>query len=358
MKILFLTQTTERGPSSRVRGYQMAEQLRRLGAETAVSPGIGAWFYPLVYNHSLSILKIPFYFLASLKRWLQISWMKKFDVVVLQKPVFPHVYPFLAVWLKHRGIRFVFDFDDAIFLRDPTPKLLPAILSRAAAVVAGNTFLRNYAICFNPRCVVIPSTIDTFHIQPKKKIETDGAVRLGWIGSRSTLEQLESIREPLTAFLEKENKVKLVIVCDHLPKKWKELAGSGKVEFKKWSLVAQSNLIDEFDIGLAPLKPGPWSEGKCGYKLLQYLAHALPVVASPVGVHLEMVREGKNGYLAASPEEWREKLALLLSQKSKWEQMGRHSRHIVEQDYSLATHARRFYSLLEELCKEKTAKKR
>lgn len=355
MRVLFLTQTTEQGPSSRVRGYQMAAQLRHLGITCDVSPGVGQLFYPTVYSHSVVALKAPFYATALLKRLIQLPRMRHYDIVIAQKPVLPHVFPLFERLLHGLKIPFVFDLDDALFVRDRNPKILPAILERAAAVTVGNDFLRRYAACFNPRCHLIPSSVDLSQFEPKKQFSSDGIIHLGWIGSRSSWAHLNALRGPLENFLEKEKKAQLILMADRLPPEWHSLARSGRAEFHRWSLDTEKSWLARFDIGLAPLLPGPWSEGKCGYKLVQYLAQGLPVIASPVGVQSEMVHEGKNGFLAATPQEWKSKLSLLISKKEDWEKMGRTSRHLAEQNYSLAKQAQKFKSLLEELCREKTS---
>lgn len=353
MRVLFLTQTSQRGPSSRVRGYQMAEQLRRLEVQTFVSPGVGNLFYPWVYRHDIPLLKAPFYAAALAKRIWQLSWIKKFDLVVIQKPVVPHLYPFFETLLSKIGVPFIFDMDDALFARDPNPARLPAILKRAAAVTVGNKYLYDYAKCFNPRCFIFPSAMDLHQVTPKRKFPTNGTTYLGWIGSRTTWVQLDGIREVLESVLAKEKDIKLFLVADHLPSHWRHLVSAGKAEFKKWSFARENEYLQKMDIGLAPLLPGPWSEGKCGYKLVQYLAHGLPILASPVGVQPEMVWEGKNGFLASTPQEWSEKLSQLLAQRGEWDKMGRYSRHLAEQNYSLEAQSRRLKLLMEEICREK-----
>jgi len=234
MKILFLTQTTQEGPASRVRGYQMAQFLNQLGCETTVSPGIGSWAYRFVYSHPLPIFKIPCYLFALEKRLFQLSWIKQFDVVVIQKEVCPHFYPLIEKFLNNMEIPFVFDFDDALFVRKPN--MLPQIFEKASAVVCGNEFLREYASGYNEKCVVIPSLIDISSYELKKSSSEKKKITLGWIGSRSSWPHLEMIRKPLENILGSESPIQLKIISDSTPSSWKPLLESKKVQFLKWDL--------------------------------------------------------------------------------------------------------------------------
>jgi glycosyltransferase involved in cell wall biosynthesis len=95
-----------------------------------------------------------------------------------------------------------------------------------------------------------------------------------------------------------------------------------------------------------PLADGPWERGKCGYKLIQYMACGLPVVASPVGVNREIVEHGVNGFLADTADEWVRALAMLRDDPELRIRMGRAARHKVESGYCLQVHAPRLVEML------------
>ena len=75
-----------------------------------------------------------------------------------------------------------------------------------------------------------------------------------------------------------------------------------KVVFRPWSRETETAELAEGDIGIAYMPDDSWSLGKCGLKVLQYMAAGLPVVANPVGVHREMIVHGETGFLADTPE--------------------------------------------------------
>jgi glycosyltransferase involved in cell wall biosynthesis len=107
------------------------------------------------------------------------------------------------------------------------------------------------------------------------------------------------------------------------------------IEIVNWSEASETAQLHGFDIGIMPLTDDPWARGKCGFKLIQYMACGLPVVASPVGVNCQIVEHGGNGYLAGTEAEWVSALTTLLDDAALRERLGRAGRLKVEQRYCL-----------------------
>ena len=125
------------------------------------------------------------------------------------------------------------------------------------------------------------------------------------------------------------------------------------VETRPWSEETEVESIQQFDIGIMPLQDSLWERGKCGYKLIQYMACGVPVVASPVGVNCEIVEPEKNGLLADSMEEWDRALRSLLSVDfSVRDSMGANGRKRVEEWYSLQAQAPRLLSLIRDASRQ------
>jgi len=102
-----------------------------------------------------------------------------------------------------------------------------------------------------------------------------------------------------------------------------------------WNVANEMAELQSFDVGIMPLKDSPWDRGKCGFKVLQYMAVGVPSVASPIGANAEIIVDGKNGFLAGSQEEWVEKLALLIKDRGLRRQLGARGRATVEEQYSV-----------------------
>jgi len=126
----------------------------------------------------------------------------------------------------------------------------------------------------------------------------------------------------------------------------------GSLEILPWTEDTEVSLIQNMDIGVMPLPETPWTRGKCGYKLIQYMACGLPVVASPVGVNCEIVEHGVNGFLAETNEEWRSAVETLLSDADLRRRMGAAGRKKVEDSYSLQVWGPRVAQMLRQVADE------
>jgi glycosyltransferase involved in cell wall biosynthesis len=197
-------------------------------------------------------------------------------------------------------------------------------------VIAGNDYLKEKAMKYNERITVVPTPIDTGRYS-KKLYGKKARVTLGWIGSHGTLFYLEKMKPVLDSLGKRFDHIELKIVCDHFFD-----CSNLPVIKKLWNYDEEIADLKSFDIGLMPLTDDPWSRGKCGFKLLQYLAVGVPVVCSPVGVNKQIVKDGKNGYLAKTESDWMEKLSLLIgSDEGLREDMGMNGRKVVDTEYSL-----------------------
>lgn len=342
MRVLFLPLYPSLWASSRYRAYLWAEALERLGFRCRVlDPPESRWGRAGYYATLLALAP-------------------RFDAVFIQKKLLP--VPVLRA-LRGLNPRLVFDFDDALFAR-PTDLSEAAFAGRAASdarrfertlvdvrlVVAGNGYLAEHARRWTPRVAVIPTAVDLERLPPlPPRRRPANRVVLGWAGRSATLPSLDLIREALGALCRKVGERFLLrVVADGVDRAPREIPGV-LVENVVWTLATEYVAIDGFDIGLMPLADDPWSRGKCGFKLLQYMSRARPVVASPVGVNGEIVRDGVNGFLAASEAEWTEKLATLIEDPGLGERMGKAGAETVAASYSFRAVIPRLAALLGEV---------
>ena len=121
------------------------------------------------------------------------------------------------------------------------------------------------------------------------------------------------------------------------------------VKTKKWSHEKETILLQDIDIGIMPLSNNRWTKGKCGYKLIQYMASFKPVIASPIGINKEIVKHGENGYLASTFKDWEKYLRILINSKSLRHSMGIKGRKIVEKKYSLDSNRDTYLNIFDEL---------
>ena len=272
----------------------------------------------------------------------------QFHVVWIEKESLPW-WPLRLELALLREVPYVLDYDDAVFhnydqhanswVRHQFGRRLDGLMARAALVVGGNDYLAQRARDAGaPWVEVVPTVIDLARYPYPPQMATtalaelavaDQRPRIVWIGSPSTVGYLQLLREPLQALAARHLFVLRVIGGGAV-----NLPGV-QVEVMPWSEVTEVENIRACQVGVMPLIDSLWERGKCGYKLIQYMACGLPVVASGVGVNLEIVRNGENGFLADTPHEWVAALGTLLESPSLRGQMGTTGRRRVESEYCI-----------------------
>ncbi|KAA3648899.1 MAG: glycosyltransferase [Bacteroidetes bacterium] len=253
--------------------------------------------------------------------------------------------------------KIIFDFDDAIWLPNVSagnktlqffknPKKTDEILASSDMVFAGNQFLADYASQFCKNVKVIPTTIDTnYHI--RKKQNNSDSICIGWTGTQTTLKYLyllDNVFKELS--LKYKNKIYFKVICD-VPF---ELKGV-EIKNEKWCKDTEIEQLEEIDIGIMPLLDDEWSQGKCGFKGLQYMAMNSVALLSPVGVNKEIIINDYNGFLVQTNEEWIEKLSLLIDNAELRARLGSNARKTIEEKYSVNAHKMRYINYFNELLK-------
>jgi glycosyltransferase involved in cell wall biosynthesis len=276
----------------------------------------------------------------------------EWDVIFLHRELMLVGPPILERMLSRKGIPIVYDLDDAIFLPEVGEanrrfkwarwsQKIRTICRLSAHVIAGNQYLRDYVLKHTERVSVVPTTIDTDLYVPRESVEILGRPVIGWSGSLATLKCLRTL-EPALNVLRRSVDFRLKVVGS------KDFGLSGlDVESKDWSARSEVEDLCSFEIGVMPLPDDPWSRGKCGLKALQYMAVGVPTVVSPVGVNSEIIEDGKNGFIAATDEEWVEKLSLLISDRVLRERFAKNGRRTVEDRYSAKVHVPRLLEIFE-----------
>lgn len=248
------------------------------------------------------------------RRLLLFRSLRQSDVVVLFKKM---LCPWQMALLRRCAKRLVFDFDDAILYNDTgrngyrnprRARRFPVVCRRADTVIVGNQYLASLARDYGALPIIVPTCIDDALLSPGEPCDRHDPVVLGWIGSRATVKYLQEL-VPVLEALHRRNPGRFIlrVICDTFPN-----SADLVIERKMWSRADELQNLRSLDVGIMPLPDNLWTRGKCGFKLMQYMAVGLPVVGSPVGVNVEIIRDGHNGFLAGSPDEWIEKLERLI----------------------------------------------
>jgi len=228
--------------------------------------------------------------------------------------------------LRRHSRRLIYNFDDAVMYSDKRPGVHSRThasrfrrpVQQADLVIVGRGYLAGLARPFNANVRVLPLGLDLRDYGVDSLPTPDGKVRLVWIGSESTLGYLETIRPAIERIVARCDNVVVRIIGDAFPD-WPGLP----VEQVPWSPQSRRTMLATSDIGLAPLPDNPFTRGKCSFKVLEYSASGLPVVASPIGTNAEYVEDGVTGFLATTTDDWVDKIVQLVENPERRRSMGR-----------------------------------
>lgn len=351
-RIIFFTKYTRAGASSRYRTYQYLPCLQSAGFDLGIMPLLGDRY--LISKFTAGGSTVRDVLIALGQRIIAVLTLPRRCTLVIEYELLPFFPAWLERWLCWWGCRWVLDYDDALFHqydqhRNPWVRRLlgdkiATVMRLADAVVVGNDYLANYAKRAGAKHVmVIPTVVDLLRYPLQSVPSRTDTFTIGWIGSPTTACYLLSIATALVE-LGRHGRVRV------------QLIGSGPVELPgvpvevlPWSEEDEVEMMRGFDVGIMPLPDEPWARGKCGFKLIQYMALGLPVVASPVGVNAEIVEEGVNGYLASTREEWCVALKRLMDSPADRQRMGQAGRRKVEAHYSLQVTAPKWVDVIREV---------
>lgn len=324
MKVLFVVRAGNH-PATRLRVIQYLGHLKDAHIDSEVMPfptGLLSW-------------------------WDLLRKAKESDIVFFQKK---RVHKFWLKRLKANGLKLIYDFDDAIMFNSPKHSVQESplrmsqfisMITNCHGIIAGNSYLRAWAEPHNKNIWILPTPADTDKYTARLPAADDKNIILGWIGGKKTLPFLKSLQPVLDRIFDRHQNISLKIVSNSFFK-----AHKMPIMNKVWAEEDEAKDVSSFDVGLSPLPDDPWTRGKCAAKLLQYMASGVPPVASPVGIHNDIIQEGLNGFLAKNDEEWVDKICRLIEDKTLRYRMGAAARETTEKSYSVKATAPKIIEIL------------
>lgn len=358
-KILFIAaHRPNRSPSQRYRFEQYFDFLNQNGFEYKLSYILNEHDDDVFYSSGHLIQKFLITLKSSIKRWSDVRQANEYDIIFVQREAFMTYSTFFEHKFSKSKAKLVFDFDDSIWLLDTSDankiwqwmkssKKTGRIISMSHLVFAGNKYLADYAQQFNKNVKIIPTTIDTDKFQRTNKYRNKEQICIGWSGSHTTIKHFEAA----IPFLKKlkviyGKKISFKVMGDpQYVNRELDIIGI------PWSSEKEVNILESFDIGIMPLPNDEWVKGKCGLKGLSYMSLEVPTVMSAVGVNSEIISDGKNGFLAATNEEWVTKISKLIDSFELREQLGLAGRRTVIEKYSIHAQKNNYLNSFNELLK-------
>ena len=311
-----------------------------------------AW--DILYTKGNFVSKMFYLLIGFFRRLLVVFICHRFDFVFIHRevaPIGPPVFEFIIAKICKGKI--IYDFDDAIWLPNTSKAneissilkfhhKVAYICEMSWRISVGNHFLKEYAQKFNGYVIVNPTVVDTEKYHNRfKSHDNKHTLAIGWTGTHSTAKYLKRIEKTLIQ-LQEEVDFTFLVISNQPP----ELNG---VEYKfiSWKKEDEIDQLLTFDIGIMPLEDKIWEEGKCGFKIIQYLSLGIPAVASPVGVNKNIVRDNENGFLVNSNDEWYQVLKKLLLETDLRHRFGKRGRDWIIENYSVLRNEALYFSSFE-----------
>jgi glycosyltransferase involved in cell wall biosynthesis len=359
MKVLAIVPAIyDTSPAQRFRIEQWEPLLRQRGVEISYAPFETEQLHEILSKKGYFMQKGQAVLEGMLKRRAEMRSVTNFDLVYVLRETALFGPAWFEKKITRSGVPFIFDFDDAVFVafKSPAngylsylkfPSKTAETCRLAAHVMAGNSYLADYARRYNQNVTIVPTTIDTDKYKLVEKRADSSVVTIGWSGSFSTVQHLDTIREVFSELARDEKfRLRVIGTPDY------EIPGVD-IESLKWRSETEVEDLEKIDIGVMPLPDDNWSKGKCGLKALQYMALGIPTICSPVGVNSDIIRDGENGFLADGKAEWIEKLKKLLHSFELRQKLGAAGRKTVEEGYSAKSQAPRVFEIFKSVVKEK-----
>jgi glycosyltransferase involved in cell wall biosynthesis len=351
VRILFLVPYPRQGASNRFRVLQFLPSLEAEGHECLVRPFYSEAFWRILYRRGHYLEKLFQGFICTLNRMLDFFRGLFCDVIFIHREAYPIGPAWFESALHLLGKPYVYDFDDAIFLpnvarpnrpfaRLKCPGKIRFIARWSRVTIAGNEYLAEFARNAGAqRIEVLPTVVDARRMTPQavKGVKGDQIV-IGWIGSPTTIEFMESFRPVMKRVIElSQGKACFRLVGGELPGPLPE-----GVNCVPWSLETELAELQKFDIGIMPMPDNEWTRGKCAFKAIEYMAVGIPAVVSPVGMNSQLIEEGVNGFLPDDDDDWVEVLCRLVQDENLRSCIGSAGRKLVERSFSVEAVAPRF----------------
>jgi glycosyltransferase involved in cell wall biosynthesis len=351
-QILMIVQFPENvSPCQRFRCELYQATLEKNGFEVTTKSFLDLQGYKVVHQYGFLFRKSVALVKGFIRRMALLFRLGKYDFILVQRefaPVGPPVFEWLAVKIFQKKL--IYDFDDAIWIpsvsdqnsiagKFKNARKVNTICRLAYRVSAGNDYLCNHARQYNKNVVYNPTCVDTTNRYSVLASHETEKITVTWTGSFSTLKYLNIVESALKKLQEKYD-FNVKIICNRQPS-----LDLKNVQYVEWSEENEVSALASCQIGLMPLTADEWSEGKCGFKLIQYLSLGIPAVSSSVGVNKKIIEDGVNGYFADSDAEWYNNIEKLLLNADLRKKMGIAGRQKMVDRYSLQSNESNFLNL-------------
>lgn len=351
MNILIFTRHQWLGASSRYRSIQYFPFFEKAGYSIIHRP-----LFTDDYLRSRARGKTPYLavIMSYIRRFISIIIdVRHADIVIVEKEILPYFPACAETALRYMGKPFIYDYDDAIWhayerlgggvIGRVLSNKVAYLVKNAEHVIAGSHYIESQCVSWGASsCTRIPTTVPRSRYTGQA-LTVKKTVDIVWIGSMSTGQYVIPLFPVFNRLHDIYGSTVRLIGC----------SSSLVAEFPSfidavpWSIDSEIDLLSSARIGIMPIPDNKYEQGKCGFKLIQYMGVGLPVVASPVGENRYIVQTDYNGYLANSAEDWFSALSRLIENESLAKQLGKQGYSLYRKKYSTESAAIRYINVLQ-----------
>lgn len=359
MRVFFFTKYDQTGASSRYRTYQYLDYYKKANIDCIVYPLLKKPYLKNIYKEKPSLaFNIIYTLKAYVLRLLQLVRISRKDIVFIEYELFPYFPATFERWLKFRGIKYIVDYDDAIFhnydqhknklINGLLKNKIPRVIKNAEQVITGSPYLTSFAKRLSKKVTEIPTSINLERYQidtnAKDQKGTDKFI-VGWIGSKSTSRHFITIVPALKKFAETHDyELRLIGFDIGLEKELKGLP----YKIIQWKKETEVPNIASFHVGIMPLGKSLFDKGKCGFKLIQYMACGVMTISTPVEANKKIDRLGCN-FFADSQKEWEECLEEAYEGNADNNELSEKNKSVVEDYYSIQANHLNYLEIFKEI---------
>jgi len=329
--------------AQRLKFEQYYEDWRANGWEVDVAPFMDLRLWKVLFQRGYLLTKVLGTIKGTFRRLRDLAVIPHYDLVYCHMYVTPLGSSFFERVTRQLASRLLLDVEDNVLVGqrgvdnpNPLVRLLKGrgkaryLIRHSDHVITSSPFLNDTCRAINEAhaCTYISSSVDTDRFVPANRYTNEQRVTIGWTGTFSSRPFLDLLR-PVFQELARRRQFRLRVIgnFDY------ELPGV-ELDVVRWSAEREVEDLQAIDIGVYPLTVDGWVTGKSGLKAIQYMAFGLPCVATDVGTTPMIIRDGENGLLVRTNDEWIAALERLIDDPQLRRRLGEQARQDAVENYS------------------------
>lgn len=354
-KIIYFTKYTKVGPSSRYRTFQYLKYIND-EFKTEVYPLFDdSYLNNLYQGKRINLFRIFSYYFKRIH--IVIQNLNKNNIFYIEYELLPYFPPLIEFILKVFRIKYILDYDDAIFhnydknnnfiIRFFFKNKIKKIAKKASYIITGSEYLSTYFKQINKNVIEIPTSISIdFYSKKHIKNSKHNNIVIGWIGSKTTSKNLIKIKESIEYISRNYSNVTFNF-CGFEESLLSYFKNSN-IKLTKWSEENEFKFLNQIDIGIMPLENNYFNNGKCGFKLIQYMAMKKPTISTPLLTNKNINKNNKNLH-ANENSEWIEKIETFLENPNFYTKVGEENFDIIKKYYSIESNYEKYIKLFKSI---------